>query len=169
MHPLAFDVAFGGPSLAHAELVVTSNSASGFFEAHRVDACAQFSTTNPTTQCAVSSSQTNQAGVSLTVPLLSGDSALVRILASGRADSSVLPIIASFSAVADPYIWIDPTQLIDVNGELIPANQLYTLVGDPEVNFLNIPDPAYVPLPPALWQFGAGLALALARARRRVR
>ena len=168
--PLTFDVISAAPAYSTAELLITNNGAApAFFEDYQVQGCAYFSTGSATTpgSCAVNSLQTNSSAINTNVPVTYGGSALIRMVLVGRADGTPFSGPSSFSAFADPYIWIDPSQLIDVNGELIPANQLYTLVGDTEVNFLNSPDPTYVPLPAAIWQLSAGILLFLARVKRR--
>jgi len=70
---------------------------------------------------------------------------------------------ANASATVDPYVWIDPTFMVEVDGEMVPANRLFTLVASPGISHVNIPDPAYVPVPASIWLLATGVGLIGAR------
>ena len=118
----------------------------------------------------------DQFHISVTAGLAFGEEIQIEARATSKSQGAYNPTTMSgtdwtSTAKVDPYAWIDPTYMILVDGEMVPANTVYALIASPGIDFVNVPDPAMVPLPSAAFLvIPAFMALTpyVARRRRRV-
>jgi hypothetical protein len=65
------------------------------------------------------------------------------------------PYTATSWATLDPYFWVDPEQMIDVDGEMVPASDIITLES-PDIGGINVILPATSEI---VFDFGSGTGI----------